>query len=61
MGDAWRMLKSAATVFNPEILIGGQIFELGLDWIEFTIAVVSLLILFGVSLMQRKGRCEGTD
>ena len=30
-------------------------FELGLDWIEFTIAVVSLLILFGISLMQRKG------
>ena len=49
------MLKSAVTVFNPGILIGGQIFELGLDWIEFTIAAVSLLILFFVSFMQRKG------
>ena len=55
VGDAWKMLKSAVTVFNPGILVGGQIFELGLDWIEFTIAAVSLLILFGVSLMQRKG------
>lgn len=55
VGDAWKMLKSAVTVFNPGILIGGQIFELGLDWIEFTIAAVSLLILFFVSFMQRKG------
>ncbi|HJA93730.1 MAG TPA: MBOAT family protein [Candidatus Eisenbergiella merdipullorum] len=54
-GAALSMLKEAVSVFNPGILIDGSIFTLGLDWIEFTIAVVSLLMLLAVSLMQEKG------
>lgn len=33
----------------------GTLFSLGLDWIEFTIAIVSLLILLVVSVLQEKG------
>lgn len=55
VGAAFSMLKGAVSVFNPGILIDGAIFALGLDWIEFTIAVVSLLMLLGVSLLQEKG------
>ena len=55
VGAAFSMLKGAVSVFNPGILIDGSIFALGLDWIEFTIAVVSLLMLLGVSLLQEKG------
>ena len=52
---ALAMLKGAVSTFNPAILINGSIFTLGLDWIEFTIAAVSLLMLLAVSLMQEKG------
>lgn len=55
VGEAWRMLKAALSVFNPSVLVNGALFSLGLDWIEFTIAVVSLLLLLAVSLLQGKG------
>ena len=49
------MLKEAGTVFNPVVLVNGALFTLGLDWIEFSIAIVSLLLLLLVSLLQGKG------
>jgi len=55
VGDAWCMLKEAVTVFNPVVLVNGALFTLGLDWIEFSIAIVSLLLLLLVSLLQGKG------
>ena len=55
VGDAWRMLKAAVSVFNPMELVNGGLFGLGLDWIEFSIAAVSLLLLLLVSLLQGKG------
>lgn len=55
VGAALAMLRGAVSVFNPGILIDGSVFSLGLDWIEFTIAVVSLLMLLAVSLLQEKG------
>ena len=55
VGDAWRMLGLSVSVFNPGILANGSVFTLGLDWIEFTIAAVSLLLLLAVSLLQEKG------
>ena len=53
--DAWRMLRLSVSVFDPGILVNGSVFTLGLDWIEFTIAAVSLLMLLAVSLLQEKG------
>ncbi len=51
---ACRMLASAVRIGNVGILLHGSLFSLGLDWIEFTIAVVSLLILLVVSILQQK-------
>lgn len=53
--DAVKMLISAVSVFNPQVLFQASLFTLGLDWIEFTIAVVSLLMLLAVSLYRQKG------
>ena len=55
VGCGFTMLKSMFTTWNPGIFVDGGIFALGLDWIEFTIAMVSLLMLWGVSLLQDKG------
>ncbi len=52
--DAFHMLKGAVSVWNAGILFDGSVFTLGLDFIEFTIAIVSLCILFAVSVMQQK-------
>ena len=51
---ACHMLASAFCVGNIGVLFDGSLFLLGLDFIEFTIAAVSLLILFAVSLLQQK-------
>lgn len=53
--DAFRMLKEGIAVWNPGVLFNGSLFTLGLDVIEATIAVVSLLILLAVSILQQKG------
>ena len=55
VGDAFAMLKSAVSVWNPSVLWNGALFELGLDRIEFAITVISLLLLCMISLLQQKG------
>ena len=55
VGDAFAMLGRAVSVWNPEVLWNGALFELGLDWIEMGIALLALLLLYGVSLLQQKG------
>lgn len=52
---AVKMLWKAVSVWNVGALLDGSVFTLGLDFIEFTIAVVSLLILLAVSWLQQKG------
>lgn len=54
-GTAFSMLAGAVDRFNPEILWDGSLLVLGLDGAEMAIAVFSLLVLWGVSLLQRKG------
>lgn len=53
--DAWKMLKGAVSVWNPWVLADGSLFSLGLDVIETVIALVSLLILWTVSRLQKNG------
>lgn len=53
--SAWGLIKSAVGVFNIGVLFDGSVFALGLDYIEFTIAAVSLVILCIVSVLQQKG------
>lgn len=50
---ACKMLASIFRSWNPEIFWNGYLFELGLDWIEFTIAIVSLVMLLIVSILQQ--------
>lgn len=55
VGDALAMLKGAVTTWNPEILWNGALLNLGLDWIEMGIMIVSLLLLLLISTLQQKG------
>lgn len=54
VGDAFAMLKRAVGVWNPQILWDGSLLQLGLDGIETAVAVFALLLLWAVSLKQRK-------
>lgn len=54
VGDAFAMLGEAVRVWNPWVLVDGSLLQLGLDGIETAVAVCSLLLLWGVSLKQRK-------
>ncbi|MCR4901786.1 MAG: MBOAT family protein [Butyrivibrio sp.] len=49
---ACRMLKEAVTTWNPQVLVNGSLFELGLDWIDCSVALISIAILIIVSLYQ---------
>ena len=54
LGDAFAMLGESTRVWNPQILWNGSLLQLGLDGIETAVAVLSLLLLWAVSLRQRK-------
>lgn len=53
--DGLSMYRCLLTTWNPVVLVNGSILNLGLDYIEITISVVSLLLLLLVSLYQQKG------
>ncbi|MBQ6805852.1 MAG: MBOAT family protein [Lachnospiraceae bacterium] len=55
VGDAFAMLRGAVTTWNPEILWNGALLGLGLDWIEMGIMIVSLLLLWFISALQKRG------
>lgn len=52
--DAFAMLRSAVSVWNPAVLWNGSLFELGLDWMEMAIAFLALVLLYMVSWLQQK-------
>jgi len=54
VGDAFSMLAGAVRHFDPGIFWDGSLLTLGLDGIETAVAVLSLLILWVVSLLQRR-------
>lgn len=53
--DAFSMLACAVGRLNPEILWNGSLLALGLDGIETAVMLLSMLLLWAVSLLQRKG------
>ena len=55
VGDAFSMLAGAVRHFDLGILWDGSLLTLGLDGIEMAIAALSLLCLWTISLLQRKG------
>lgn len=50
------MLRSLATVWNPWVWFDGSLLELGLPGKEWNVLLLSLAILFAVSVLQRKLR-----
>lgn len=55
VADALRMFGRGFSAFNPQIFINGVLPSLGLDWIELTIAVVSLVLSGWVTVQKQKG------
>ena len=53
--DGLSMYRYLVTTWNPGVIFDGSMFGLGLDFIEVTIVIVSLLLLLFVSLYQQKG------
>lgn len=49
------MCKSVLTTCNPEILWNGSLLLLGLSWKDWIILLLSLILLWVISLMQQKG------
>lgn len=55
LSGAINLFRCGFGIHTFSSFINGGIFELGLDWIEFTVAVFSLLILLTVSIIKQKG------
>lgn len=55
MLDALTFLKKIVFDFRLSSLVDSTLFSLGLDKINFLLALLSLLILWGVSMLQNKG------
>lgn len=55
VGMALSMLRSMFTSVHLGGILNGSLFMLGLDWIEMTIAAISLVILLVISILQEKG------
>ena len=53
--DAFAMLGSAASVWNPAVWWNGSLFDLGLDPLEMLITFLALVLLGMVSWLQQKG------
>lgn len=52
---AWKMFKQIFTITNLEMLFNGRLFAIGITNADFNILVVSVIIIFIVSLLQEKG------
>ncbi|MCR5403540.1 MAG: hypothetical protein K6E91_06900 [Butyrivibrio sp.] len=55
LGASFAMMRSMVTGFDIAVFTDNSIFSLGLDEKEFTVLVLSIAVLFGVSLLQEKG------
>ncbi len=53
--DAVRMLGRGFSAFNPQIFVDKTLFSFGLDWVECTVLLVSLLLMEWVTIQQQKG------
>lgn len=53
LADSYYILKNFF-VFNPEVIIGNDIYKLGLGRREFKIALISIFILLGANIIERK-------
>lgn len=54
MSDAFALWKRGFSVFNPEVLFNGDLFQYGLDGQDMLIVLAGLLIVLAVSIIQQK-------
>ena len=52
---AWNMFKSLFTCFNPWIFVDDSLLKLGLDWKDYTVLFVSIIVLAIISYFQELG------
>ena len=55
VGDAFSAFGSLFTTWNWNLVLSGGIQSLGLKWTDYLIAGAGVLVMFAVSLLQRKG------
>lgn len=53
LGDAWYLIEHTF-VFNPEVIVGNGIYDMGLDRREFRVALISITILLVFDLLESK-------
>ena len=49
------LIKATFSSFNPWVLLDGTLYTLGLDRANFTLLIVSILVLFAVDVVQERG------
>lgn len=57
VGEAFAMIKSVCTQWNPWILFDGSLYELGLSEKSFTVMMLSLAVLLAADVMKYRGVC----
>lgn len=53
--EAWYILKSIFTTFNPWVLFDGSLFEMGLSRLDFGVAAVATGVLMVVGILHENG------
>ena len=53
--QAFQMIKSITTKFNPWILFDGSLYSLGLDNKDFTVMMIAIIILIIADFIKWKG------
>lgn len=55
ISQAFQMIKSITTKFNPWILFDGSLYSLGLDYKDFTVMMIAIIILIIADFIKWKG------
>lgn len=55
MRDAWSLLSSMFTTWNPWALFDGTLYTLGLSRVDFWIMLASIAVLLGVDILHARG------
>ncbi len=53
--EAFRIFRAGFSSFQAAAFVNGSLLTLGLEWKDYAVLIVSLALLFVVSLLQRKG------
>ncbi len=54
LGRTWMVIRNVVAHLRPWCLIDGTVFDYGLDWPQLVLAAFSILLLWGVSMLQER-------